>query len=154
MAKYIDGKELETVLTAYCEKYHDAVKNGEPEPRIPEKLGKMYLDIATNFARTREYMNVADREAMIGAGVINMLKYIHRSYKPDAPGTALSYCTFAAQSGFRRASKKERTRKDRDGELFSMFNCGQYGSSYSTMEVDRLEEYNLFSDFNPNDSDV
>ena len=94
--QYIDPAELEKELILFC-------KSG----KVSENLGQMFLDIANNLSKRKNFINYTFKEDMIGRGLFFLCKYA-KSFDKDAPNcNAFAYCSLICSRGFVQCIKEE-----------------------------------------------
>lgn len=103
---YIDNKEFLQELKDFKEKKLRFQKEGKPEPRIPEFLGKKFWLIATKLAESRSFRNYTYKEDMISDAIENILTYYH-NFDTEKYDNPLAYFTQIVYFAFCRRIARE-----------------------------------------------
>ena len=104
---YVKNADFLAAMIEYKGLCHDAEQSGEDPPRIPEYIGKCFVDIATNLAWRPNFINYPYREEMIGDGIENCLMYCS-NFDPDKSKNPFSYFTQIIYYAFLRRIQKEK----------------------------------------------
>jgi len=104
---YVDNNKMYAVICEYLDACNVAEEKGEEIPRIPEYLGKCFIDIANGYAKKPRFCMYAFVEDMKADAIINCVKYI-RTFKPEKTKNPFSYFTAAAHNAFLQRVETER----------------------------------------------
>ena len=86
---------------------HDAEQSGEDPPRIPEYIGKCFLDIANGLSFRPNFINYTYRDEMISDGIENCIQYCH-NFNPEKSKNPFSYFTQIIYYAFLRRIEREK----------------------------------------------
>lgn len=81
MAEYVNGKELHLELAIYHEAYQQSLLAGTEKPRISEKLGHAFLQIATRMASRPNFSGYSYKDDMISDAIMQCISKVH-TYDP------------------------------------------------------------------------
>lgn len=117
---YVNNAEFLRLLEAYIEERESAEREGRPPPRVSDKIGKIFIDIATNLSNRYNFNGYTYKEEMIGDGILNAIEAINcfnpaKSKNPFAYFTQIIYWAF-----IRRIEKEKKQRKTRDELMFDV----------------------------------
>ena len=104
---YVDNKEFLVHMIKYKEAAVAAEKAGEPKPRIPDEIGKVFMQIAVHLSYKSNFINYGFREDMISDGIENCIQYIH-NFDPDKSRNPFAYFTQIIYYAFLRRIQKEK----------------------------------------------
>ena len=104
---YVDNKEFLVHMIEYREAIIRAEKAGEVKPRIPDKIGKVFMQIAVHLSYKSNFINYGFREDMISDGIENCIQYIH-NFDPDKSRNPFAYFTQIIYYAFLRRIQKEK----------------------------------------------
>lgn len=104
---FIDNKKLNSELRVYRDLCRSEKEKGLEKPRIPNYIGKSFMDIATHLAMRPNFSNYIFKEDMIMDAVENMIVCVS-NYDPDRSTSALSYYTQVCWYAFLRRIAKEK----------------------------------------------
>ncbi len=104
---YVDNKEFLVHMIKYKEAAVAAEKAGEPKPRIPDEIGKVFMQIAVHLSYKSNFINYGFREDMISDGIENCIQYIH-NFDPDKSKNPFAYFTQIIYYAFLRRIQKEK----------------------------------------------
>ena len=117
---YVNNQKLAEEISKYRESVEKAQKEGKPEPRIPDYIGKCIWDIAEKLSTKPCFINYSFRDEMVSDGIENCFLYF-KDYDPNfisetsaAKGTGpnpFAYFTQIIYYAFiRRINKEEKNR--------------------------------------------
>lgn len=106
-AHYVDNVRFTNELIEYLKQCKQAEAKGLPEPAIPNYIGECFLKIATNLARSPNFINYSFKDEMIMDGVENCLLYF-RNFTPKKSKNAFSYFTTTIWYAFIRRIEREK----------------------------------------------
>lgn len=104
---FIDNKEFYAALIDYREKCLKAKEEGKPKPRIPNYIGKCFLDISEHLSMRPNFSNYIFRQDMVMDAVENMVVYAS-NFDPEKSKNPFSYFTQVAWYAFIRKIAKEK----------------------------------------------
>jgi hypothetical protein len=104
---YVDNDLLLAALIEYKKQVKEAEKLHLPKPRIPEYIGKCFLDIATKLSYKGNFMNYTYREEFVSDGVENSIQYMN-NFDPAKSSSPFAYFTTIIIYAFIRRIKKEK----------------------------------------------
>jgi hypothetical protein len=144
---YVSNKELSDALIEYIHLCRKAKEQEEPRPKIPEFLGKCFLQMATRFSYSPNYVNYPFINDLISDAVENCCRYCH-NYNPDFVSlrtgkklNAFNYITQIIYYAFIRRIKLEKRELEKTNKILERLNFEQV----MTDEGEGLENY---SDYN------
>lgn len=79
---YVNNQKLAEEISKYREALDKAQKEGKPEPRIPDYIGKCIWDIAEKLSTKPCFINYSFRDEMVSDGIENCFLYF-RDYNPE-----------------------------------------------------------------------
>jgi DNA-directed RNA polymerase specialized sigma subunit len=104
---YVDNKEFLLHMIDYKNAAKEAEAAGEPKPRIPDEIGKAFMQIAVHLSYKANFINYGFREDMISDGIENCIQYIH-NFDPDKSRNPFAYFTQIIYYAFLRRIQKEK----------------------------------------------
>jgi hypothetical protein len=144
---YVSNQELSDALVAYIKLCREAKEKGEPRPRVPEFLGKCFLNIVTGYSYLPQFVNYPFLNDMISDAIENCCKYCH-NYNPDyvSPKTgkkinAFNYITQYAYYAFIRRIKLEKKEMEKTNRMLEQLD-------FNNVMVDEGEGIDNYSDYN------
>ena len=89
---YVNNRDFSERVVEHCQATLDAIRDGEPEPRIPEYIGECFLKIAEGLSHKPNFVRYTYRDEMVMDAVENCIKAINnynieaatRTGKPNA----------------------------------------------------------------------
>ena len=96
---YVKNADFLAAMIEYKGLCYDAEQSGDDAPRIPEYIGKCFLDIANGLSFRPNFINYTYRDEMISDGIENCIQYCHnfdseKSKNPFAYFTQIIYYAF------------------------------------------------------------
>lgn len=96
---YIDNALFLKEMISYKKAINRAKRNKEPEPRIPEYVGKCFMMIAENLSHKPIFLYYSFRDEMIADAIENCVMYAYnfdakKSKNPFAYFTQITYYAF------------------------------------------------------------
>lgn len=85
----------------------EAEAKGDEKPRIPDEIGKVFMQIAVHLSYKSNFINYGFREDMISDGIENCIQYIH-NFDPDKSRNPFAYFTQIIYYAFLRRIQKEK----------------------------------------------
>ena len=109
MAKnnYVDNEKFLEEITKYRIKCLAAKEAEEEKPMMNDFLGKTILDLATNLAYNRRFINYTFREDMISNAIYDCVRYAH-NFNPEKTKNPFGYFTQISWYAFLRTIKKHK----------------------------------------------
>lgn len=109
---YVDNEKLTAALIAWKEKVDAARAKGEPDPRIPEYIGKCILDTAYGVAKKHNFRDYSYVEDMVMDGCENVVRYL-ANFNPNAKTrkgkpNAFAYLSYIMNNSFTNVIEKEK----------------------------------------------
>jgi hypothetical protein len=104
---YVDNKAFLVHMIEYKDVAKKAEEAGEGKPRIPDEIGKIFMQIAVHLSYKSNFINYGFREDMISDGVENCIQYIH-NFDPDKSRNPFAYFTQIIYYAFLRRIQKEK----------------------------------------------
>jgi hypothetical protein len=104
---YVDNKEFLLHMIDYKNAAKEAEAAGKPKPRIPDEIGKAFMQIAVHLSYKANFINYGFREDMISDGIENCIQYIH-NFDPDKSRNPFAYFTQIIYYAFLRRIQKEK----------------------------------------------
>ena len=89
---YVDNKEFLIHMIEFKDAIKEAELIGNEKPRIPDKIGKVFMQIAVHLSYKSNFINYGFREDMISDGIENCIQYIH-NFDPDKSRNPFAYFT-------------------------------------------------------------
>jgi len=107
MSNYVNKKIFLQLLVDYHQQ-------PEPKPKIPEQIGKIFLNIAINYTNKSQCINYTQdrKDEIVSRMVFYMCKYIH-SYNTTQGTSPFAYFTQIAKSQFLQYLNEQKTQKER-----------------------------------------
>ena len=130
---YVDNDEMLSELVKYRELYKKWEENGSIKSERPgpsERLGEMFVLIATNYAKKGNFSGYTWKSDMIFEAVLTCLKYLH-NFDTEKYSNPFSYFTCAIHRVFLTYIKKQKKHSTIKDELYE---------KYENME----DDYNTF----------
>ena len=107
---YVDNAKLLEQIIIHRAKVLDAQEKGLERPRIPEYIGKCFLDIATKLAHYKRFVAYGYRDEMVSDAIENCVMYFH-NFDPKKGTKPFAYFTQVILFAFiRRINKEEKNR--------------------------------------------
>jgi len=109
---YVNNTDFYNALIEYKNSVEEAINNDEPKPRIPEYIGKCYLEIANHLSYNTKFVNYSYKDAMISDAYTDCVKYV-LNFNPTYKGgktlkNPFSYFTQICFWAFVRRIKQEK----------------------------------------------
>ena len=104
---FIDNKKFFEAMSTYHKECLEAKKEKLPRPRIPNYIGKCFLDIAEHLSMRPNFSNYMYRQDMVMDAVENCVTYAHR-FDPSKSSNPFSYFTQVCWYAFIRRIGKEK----------------------------------------------
>ena len=104
---FLDNKKFFEAMSAYHKECAQAKKDKLPRPRIPNYIGKCFLDIAEHLSMRPNFSNYMYRQDMVMDAVENCVTYAHR-FDPAKSNNPFSYFTQVCWYAFIRRIGKEK----------------------------------------------
>ena len=113
---YVNNRDFSEAVVEHVRTTNEAIKNGEPEPRIPEYIGECFLKISEGLSHKPNFVRYTYRDEMVMDAVENCIKAINnynieaatRTGKPNA----FAYFTQISYFAFLRRIAKEKKQQD------------------------------------------
>ena len=113
---YVNNRDFSEAVVEHVRITNEAIKNGEPEPRIPEYIGECFLKISEGLSHKPNFIRYTYRDEMVMDAVENCIKAINnynieaatRTGKPNA----FAYFTQISYFAFLRRIAKEKKEQD------------------------------------------
>lgn len=102
---YVDPTEFYNLMCDYKQQVNQNLKENKPLPKIPERIGEMFLLIAQNTATL--FHKIPFKDELIGDAVETMVKYAHK-FDSDKFNNPFGYFTQFAKFSFFKTIKKEK----------------------------------------------
>jgi hypothetical protein len=109
MAKkhYIDNELFLKEMTAHRKAVKKAKKDGLPKPRLPEYVGKCFMQIAENLSHRPNFLSYTFRDEMISDAVENCVMYAD-NFDPVKSKNPFAYFTQIVYYAFLRRIQREK----------------------------------------------
>lgn len=104
---YVDNAKFYIACKEYKVESDAAKEAGLPRPKLNNYIGDCLLKIATKLSYSRNFINYAYREEMIGDGIENCILYFH-NFNPDKYKNPFSYFTQIIYYAFLRRIDREK----------------------------------------------
>lgn len=105
---YVSNPELHQAFVDWYEQIKIAEQEGKDEPRIPEKIGAAFIQIATNLAKKSNWMsNTKYKYEMIGDAIENCVRYA-KNYDITKTKNPFAYFTQTCYYAFLRRIRDEK----------------------------------------------
>lgn len=82
MANYVNGREMHDELVLYHTAYQQYLKDGLNQPKISDKLGSAFMQIATRMMSRPNFSGYTYKDEMIADAVLQCFTKIH-TYDPS-----------------------------------------------------------------------
>ena len=105
--EYVNNADFLRALIEYKEKKKQALKDGLPEPKIPNYIGECWMKIAEGLSHKPNFINYTYRDEMIADGIENCLMYFN-NFNPDKSKNPFAYFTQIIYYAFLRRIQKEK----------------------------------------------
>ena len=146
--EYVNNADFLKALLDHKQNCEDAIKNGMPEPRIPNYIGECFLKIAEHLSRKPNFIAYTFRDEMVSDGIENSLMY-YRNFDPEKSKNPFAYFTQIIYYAFLRRIAKEKKQlyvKYKATEQFGILDEGGMFED-SDGNVRQFELYENISDF-------
>lgn len=150
MAKnnYIDNKLFLKEMIAWKQARIKAKELGEAKPRIPEYVGKCFMDIAENLSHKPNFLSYTFREEMISDAIENCVMYA-ANFNPTKFKNPFAYFTQIVYYAFIRRIQREKKQlyvKYKSTEMYGVLD--QFDQLENSDGVSRqFEMYDNISEF-------
>lgn len=105
---YVSNPDLYESFVEWYSAMENAEKDGLPEPRMPDKIGLAFLQIAENLAKKSNWLsNTKWKEEMVGNAIISCVKYA-KSFNPKVSTNPFSYFTQTCYYSFLHTIRLEK----------------------------------------------
>lgn len=104
---YINNKEFYAMLVDFKEATRIAQEENSPSPRIPEKIGKCFIMIATKLSNKGNFVGYTYKDEMISDALENCIVAVH-SFNPEKSQNPFAYFTQIIWYAFLRRIEKEK----------------------------------------------
>ena len=104
---YVKNADFLEALVEYKKNCYDAEQSGDDTPRIPEYIGKCFLDIANGLSFRPNFINYTYRDEMISDGIENCIQYCH-NFDPEKSKNPFAYFTQIIYYAFLRRIEREK----------------------------------------------
>lgn len=111
---YVTNAEFYDLLVKYKEKVNAAKALGQVKPRIPESIGKIFLQIATHYSEVHKFVGYPFRQDMISDATLVCVTYVD-SFDPEKSKNPFAYFTRCCHFAFIRRIDLEKK------ELYTRF---------------------------------
>jgi hypothetical protein len=144
---YVINADFYDALIKYKDRVKQAEEKEQPKPRIPEYIGKCFLEIANHLAFTPKFINYSYKDLMISDGYTDCVKYV-LNFDPYFKGgktvkNPFSYFTTICYWAFVRRIKQEK----KTLELYDML-LEKNGFDEVFHDDSADGDYSNYSDFN------
>ena len=159
MAKtnYIDNKEFLKEMVSYRKSVKKAEREGLPKPRIPEYVGKCFMQIAENLSHKPNFLSYTFRDEMISDAVENCVMYID-NFNPAKSKNPFAYFTQIVYYAFLRRIQREKKQlyvKYKSTEIIGLTDgYEQNGAGDGHGVLKQFEMYDNISEFIQNFEDA
>lgn len=103
---YVDNAEFLRLLTVYSEERKRREQNDLPKNRVPEEIGRIFIDMATKLANRFNFTGYTFKEDMIGDGILNAIEAIN-NFDPTKSANPFAYFTQVIYWCYVRRIQKE-----------------------------------------------
>lgn len=115
---YVNNTEFLNLLTDYIKEREQRKQDGRPPPTIPNEIGKIFIQIATNLSNRYNFNGYTFKDEMISDGILNAVEAID-SFNPEKSSNPFAYFTQIIYWAFvRRIEKEKKERSIRDKMIF------------------------------------
>lgn len=104
---YIDNKEFLKALVAHRKAVRKAKREKLQKPRIPEYVGKCFMQIAENLSHKPNFLHYTFREEMVSDAVENCVMYAD-NFNPAKSKNPFAYFTQIVYYAFIRRIQREK----------------------------------------------
>ena len=141
---YVNNRDFSEAVVNHVSKTNEAIKNGTPEPRIPEYIGECFLKIAEGLSHKPNFLRYTYRDEMVMDAVENCIKAINnynieaatRTGKPNA----FAYFTQISYFAFLRRIAKEKKQQDIKLKWIEQSGIEAFADSTGDFEGDSIIE--------------
>jgi len=117
---YVNNKDFLELLKEYVSAREYAKNNDLKKPRVPEKIGAIFIKIATNLSNKYNFVNYTYKEDMVGDGIVNAIEAID-SFDPLKSSQPFSYFTMVIWRAFlRRIEREKKTFAAKESKMFAL----------------------------------
>tara|TARA_R110002051_G_C8483239_1_gene461993 strand:- start:5 stop:619 length:615 start_codon:yes stop_codon:yes gene_type:complete len=135
---YVNNKEFLKHMIEFKELTQIARTTGEPDPRIPDELGTIFVKIATHLSYKSNFINYGFREDMVSDGIENCIQYIH-NFDPDKSRNPFAYFTQIIYYAFLRRIQKEKK------HLYVKYKSLENSQIMDDLQIGRTNDYSQVS---------
>jgi hypothetical protein len=139
---FLDNAKFYQALIDYRKQREEAEGSGKPKPRIPNYIGKCFVDIAEHLSMRPNFSNYIFREDMVMDAVENMVVYV-ANFDPERSKNPFSYFTQVAWYAFIRKIAKEKKQISICDKMIE--NC-DYDQFFEGAEGGSGSDYNSIKD--------
>ncbi len=136
---YVDNKEFLALLIDYGQDRNNRLENNKPLPKIPDDIGRIFINIANRLSTRFNFINYTYRDEMVSDGILNAIEAVHK-FDPEKSSNPFAYFTKIIFWAFvRRIEKEKRDHAMRDKIMFDVNNeffATQEGESYDVSRDD------------------
>ena len=105
--EYVSNKEFLKSIIAYKEKLQQAKEENLTKPVIPRYIAECFMKISENLSYKPNFINYMFRDDMIGDGIEDCLKSVHK-FNPEKSSNPFAYFTTIVYYAFLRRIAKEK----------------------------------------------
>lgn len=139
---YVDKEIFYDEMTSYKQQCQDAENSGEPEPKIPDYIGKCFYDISTRLAYRPNFINYPFRDEMVADGMENAVRAC-KNFNPDhSKKNPFGYFTRIIYFAFLRriwAEKLHMYHKFKAMENSVVFDLLQQDSDFNNVDIESFD---------------
>lgn len=107
MTDYVDNKKFYDAFVKHRERTDKARQEGQPDPRLPDSIGRCFLLIAENVAKRGNFAQYSYRDEMVGDAIENCVTAAN-NFDPSRGSNPFSYFTQVATWAMIRRIEKEK----------------------------------------------
>lgn len=149
---YVNNKEFSVAIIDYCRSVDNAVKNGNPIPKVTNYIAESFMKIAEGLSHRSNFIRYTYREEMVMDAVENCLRAIHNYDAEVATRTGsanpFSYFTQICFYAFLRRIEKEKKQHEIKYRFIDKFGIEEFMSmgmdgesaQQSQMYIDQLKQ--------------
>lgn len=104
---YINNKDLFEVMSKFYYDCKEAKEQERQTPKIPEYVGKCFLQICNKLSSRSNFANYTYRDEMVEDGIENCIMAVY-GFNPERSSNPFAYFTQIAWNAFIRRIKREK----------------------------------------------
>ena len=141
---YVKNADFLAAMIEYKGLCHDAEQSGEDPPKIPEYIGKCFLDIANGLSFRPNFINYTYRDEMISDGIENCIQYCH-NFNPEKSKNPFAYFTQIIYYAFLRRISQEKKQLEIKNKILEKTNFDEVFDA-NDLDSSNYSDYNQIKD--------